>query len=603
MNGRHTRALNVDSPVRIPSALGAALGILFIVPFLVYYRPPPIGDFYTEWLAAVSFAAAVVSAIAVVPRRFSVEWGLLALPLALALIIVFHLALGRYIYAYDWALWFAYLGVFTLAMVLGQGMRSAGLLAEVTNRLAWAIVLTSLVQLFTQLAQLFRMEQALAPFVVGVIHGSVCRVHGNIGQANQATTMAWFGIAAALYLVETRKLARALGFIVVAVLLFSSALTASRMAWLFGLIISMMILWRHLCTQRSLARSLAGAGALLLAFAAANILAIQLIHLQDQTCASGLARLAHESDSFSIRWNLWRQAVLVWSAHPWFGSGAGNFMSMVYIMDQAPGNQPLDYYAHNSLLQLLAEFGAVGAAAGLGFLLWGAWAVFKTRGEMNPHRLALFSWMAILLTYSMLEFPLWYMQFLIFFGLSVGLLLNPRGEGAVIFVSARPLLAGGVIALVAGCAYTAYDYRKVERAFYLVSDAQALSMLGSPELNATLDEIANATSIYRVHLEYALGLRVPMTKEDLQAKLADSERLLKKTPIAATILREVLLLTLAGDLNGARWHLRRMLKFLPQTTEVAIEDMRRFIREQPASFAPLAPILDEEIAAAPKSPL
>lgn len=599
MNGLRPPALQLDTTIRVPSALGAALGVLFIVPFLVYYRPPPIPDFHTEWMGVVLFAAVVASAVVVVPKKLEVAWGLLALPFVLALIIFIHLALGRYIYAYDWVLWLAYLSVFALAVVLGQGLRGAGLLAEVTNRLAWAILFTSLLQFFTQVAQLFRLEDALAPFVVHSMKGSVCRVHGNIGQANQATTMAWFGIAAALYLIETRKLAWVLGLIVVALLLVSSALTASRMAWLFAVIVAVATLWGNLEAQRPLRRRLAATGVIVATFAVANLLAIQLIHAQDATCASGLTRLANEGD-LSIRWNLWRQAFLVWTAHPWFGSGAGNFMSMVYVMDQAPGGQPLDYYAHNSLLQLLAEFGVLGAAAGLGFLVWGAWSVFGTRRELNPHRLLLLTWVAVLLTYSMLEFPLWYMHFLIFFGLSLGLLVIPRGKSAATVPYARSMLGVSVVALLAGCAYAAYDYRKAERAFFLITDAQAMGVFGSPELTKALDEISNETHLYRVHLEYALGARMQMTTDNLSSKLEENERLLKKLPIAGTVAREVMLLALAGDLEGARWHLRRLLKFAPPSTDEAIDAMRRILKDYPERFAPLGRVLDEELAAAPK---
>ena len=601
MNGLNANLLKLDSSARIPSALGAAFGILFIVPFLVYYRPPPISDFHTEWLATVLFAVAIASAIAIVPPRFSVDWSLPTFPMALALIIIIHLAQGRNFYAYDWVLWFAYLGIFMLAMMLGQGLRSAGLLSEITNRMAWAIVLTALLQFFTQLAQLFRIEDAFTPFVVHVMQGSVCRVHGNIGQANQATTMAWFGVAGALYLIETRRLARALGLIVVALLLVSSALTASKMAWLFGAVVSAAIFWRNPAVQRSVARSFAVACLPLVAFAGAVALATQLIHLQDATCASGIARLANESDSFLIRWNLWRQAFLVWTAHPWFGAGVGNFMSLVYTMDQAPGHQPLDYYAHNSLLQLLAEFGIFGAAAGLGFLFWGAWSVFRTRREMDPHRMVLLAWVAIVLTYSMLEFPLWYMHFLIFFGVSVGLLLIPRGERVVTVVHARHVFVAAAIALLAGSAFALYDYRKAERAFFLVTDGQAMGALGAPELTAMLDEISSNTYVFRPHLEYALGVRALMTSENLQAKLAENERLLKKIPIAGTVSRQVLLLTLAGDLEGARWHLRRLLKFTPLNMAESIDEIRRFIKQTPDVFGKLGPILDEEVAAAPKA--
>ncbi len=116
-----------------------------------------------------------------------------------------------------------------------------------------------------------------------------------------------------------------------------------------------------------------------------------------------------------------------------------------------------------------------------------------------------------------------------------------------------------------------------------------------------LDEISSSTHIFRPHLDYALGVRVLMTHDNLQTKLADNERLLRKIPIAGTISRQVLLLTLAGDLDGARWHLRRLLKFAPLNTSESIDEIRRFIKQSPDAFGKLGPILDEELAAAPKA--
>lgn len=590
-----------ESLLHVPAVLGAALGLLFITPFLVYYRPPPISDFHTEWLAVVLFAATIAGGLAALPHRFPIRWGLLTLPLALCLIVLIQMALGRYVYMYDWALWLAYLGIFLLAMVFGQGLQSAGLLVEVTSRMAWALVLTSLVLLFTQMAQVFRMEDALYPFVVRLMDRSVCRIHGNIGQANQATTMAWFGIAAALYLMQTRRLGRALGIMVIAALLVSSALTASRMAWLFGGIVAAAILWHKPDGQCLIGRRLSWAAVLLIGFAVADALALHLIRLLNETCVSGLERIAGEGGSFAIRWNLWRQALLVWATYPWVGSGAGGFLGQVFMLDQTNGHQPLDSYAHNSLLQLLAEFGALGALAGLGFVIWGVLSVIKSRGQIDSHRLLVLVWLAILLTYSMLEFPLWYMHFLIMFGLSIGLLIVPDGGRFVFVGRARIAMGVAVLALLAGCAYVAYDYRKAERGFNLISDAQAMRAFGTPQLESMLDEISSETRLYRVHFEYALGARMSMTKENLQSKLDENERLTKRVPLPPPVARQVLLLTLAGDMSGARWYLQRLLKFSPPGTTEAVDDMRRLIKELPENFAPLSPILEEEVARAPKS--
>jgi len=253
------------------------------------------------------------------------------------------------------------------------------------------------------------------------------------------------------------------------------------------------------------------------------------------------------------------------------------------------------------LLQLLAEFGAVGAAAGLGFLVWGAWSVFKSRSQIDAHQLLLLIWIAVLLTYSMLEFPLWYMHFLILFGLSFGLLIFPDTGRGVHIARARTVMGAAVLLLLAGCAYTAYDYRKTERGFTLVTIAQVTSSIRTPQFGSMLDEISSDTHLYRLHLEYALGTVTSMTKEDLQSKLRENERLTKRIPLPAPVARQIMLLTLAGDLDGARWYLHRLLKFSPPETTEAVGDMRRLVKEMPGSFAPLAPILDEELAAAAES--
>lgn len=589
-----------DQAIRFPPGLGAAIGLVFIIPFLVYYRPAPIGDFHTEWLACVLFAFVIIAAFSVLGKKFHVLAGLLLLPFTLAVVLGIHIALGRYAYAYDWFMWLAYLGMFSATLILGQGLRATGLVAEVTNRMAWAIVLTALLLLITQIAQIYQMEPLLAPFVVTLMTRSVCRIHGNIGQANQATTMAWFGIAAALYLLQERRLGRVLGIVVVAALLISSALTASRMAWLFAIVVAAAMVWFTPGQGRPVGRRLVLAGALLIGFAVADQFAVRMIHLLNDSCPSGIERVAGESGAFSIRRELWRQALLVWHENPWLGGGAGSFMGQVYKLE-APGlHQPFDYYAHNSLLQLLAEFGIVGAAAGAGTLMWGAYRLFRARAEVDSHSLLLLCWVTIVLIYSMLEYPLWYMHFLILFGLALGLLMKPSWGRAIVSIRSMPVLGGATLLIVLGCAYAAYEYRKVERAFYLVVDSQASGSFGSRELNQTLNQIDAESHLYRLHLDYVLGIRVPITREGLDQKLAENERLMNKIPLAATVTRHVLLLTLAGDLSGARWHLQRMLQFDPPETDIAVRELRRFAKERPDDFGALGPMVDEEIARAPK---
>lgn len=585
---------------RLPTGLGVTIGLLFTIPFLVYYRPLPIGDFHTEWLASVFFVVLICAALPTLRHSFRVSGWLLAFPATLAVVVLIHLFLGRYLYFFDWGLWLGYLAVFTVAMVVGQGLQSGGWNAEVTSRLAWAIVLTSSVQIITQLAQIFRLEEQLAPFVVRLMDRSVCRIHGNIGQANQATAMAWLGVAAVLYLLHIRRIPRVLAALLVGCLLVSSALTASRMSWLFALVVGAALLSFDRGQRYPIRRRLVLAAGLLIAFFVADTIGARLVQSVNADCVSSLARLAGESGTASIRWELWRQAVLVWTEFPWFGSGAGGYMGWVYRLESPGESQPIDGYAHNSLLQLLAEFGVVGFGAAVGFVGVAALQSYRARNEVDAHRMLLMTWVAILLVYSMLEFPLWYMHFLIFFGLCFGLMLNPAWSYVSVRVHGLPVLGIAAIAILTGAAFVAYEYKKAERAYFLVSDAIAMKAIGSDQLNQALDQILREARLYRLHVEYAQNVRVPITRDDLAGKLDDNARLLQRIPLATPVVQEILLRTLAGEISVAREHLRKLLQFDPPGVDEALADLRRFVKEKPDDFAVLGPLIDEEVKRAPK---
>lgn len=62
-----------------------------------------------------------------------------------------------------------------------------------------------------------------------------------------------------------------------------------------------------------------------------------------------------------LRWRNWQAAVQAWRAHPWLGVGFGGVGQAVLATPAGEGNQSA--YAHNTLLQLLAELGLAGLPA------------------------------------------------------------------------------------------------------------------------------------------------------------------------------------------------------------------------------------------------
>lgn len=101
----------------------------------------------------------------------------------------------------------------------------------------------------------------------------------------------------------------------------------------------------------------------------------------------GLGRAATISvndGSFGVRLIMWKATMGVIAARPLSGVGAGAWEVDIPLY-QAPGSQlETDYYVHNEILQLLAEYGVVGwlMLLGLfGYLLRAAWRTLADRTE------------------------------------------------------------------------------------------------------------------------------------------------------------------------------------------------------------------------------
>jgi O-antigen ligase len=88
------------------------------------------------------------------------------------------------------------------------------------------------------------------------------------------------------------------------------------------------------------------------------------------------------ADSGDIRLVLWQAAVREFQLQPWTGTGAGTYF--IYGRKfRDPSVQMDPVYAHNDYLQLLAEFGLVGAVLFAFFLCTHLWAAISFLGEME----------------------------------------------------------------------------------------------------------------------------------------------------------------------------------------------------------------------------
>ncbi|WBY02013.1 O-antigen ligase family protein [Ramlibacter tataouinensis] len=241
----------------------------------------------------------------------------------------------------------------------------------------------------------------------------------------------------ALLLARERRTAMAAALaastaLVVVAILMTGTRAALIALWLQLLVVLPLVAWR----LRSLPR--AGVVAVLLG----GVLAMGLI-------PSGNARILGEGrgttalergldrtasiqpgdPSLQLRALMWKATLRVIEARPLTGVGAGAWEAMVPLYQPDSQQLETDYYVHNEALQLLAEYGLVGAlllAGLLGYLLAAAWRTWRLAGGPHadevPWRAAALSSLLALLLVSNVGFP-WRMAATgALFALALGLL-------------------------------------------------------------------------------------------------------------------------------------------------------------------------------------
>ncbi len=151
-------------------------------------------------------------------------------------------------------------------------------------------------------------------------------------------------------------------------------LTGSRGGYLstfFGLLVFIVLSWMALrrASKRQIWVSAFGA-IMVAAIMFAGITAIFSRHYALQSRATKVF------DPHDIRVDLWKVALQQFKLNPALGTGAATYQ--YYARQFRPAYIQADpVYAHNDYVQLLAEYGVVGLALGLGFVLCHAWFGWK----------------------------------------------------------------------------------------------------------------------------------------------------------------------------------------------------------------------------------
>ena len=441
------------------------------LPSRLAYTVAPSPTFLNQALAFALWAGFVVVSAPVAAHRG-------AAPLHAVLALLAAAAIASWGVALPSTLALSTLGTLLAAAVLvagGAGARGRGGSAAVDLYAAfcWAWLLVGVLNAAVAGVQVFLPDWPDGDWVA--VSGFPGRAVGNLRQPNHLSSLLLWSCIAVVTLQELGRLGRRAAALLLAVLVFSVVLTASRT----GLVsVLLLALWGGL--DRRLSRPTRG---LLLAaplLYALSWLAMAQWAALTQHSFGGAARLA-ESDLSSSRFGIWRDTLALIRQQPWAGVGWGEF-NLAWTLTPSP-HRPVAFFdhTHNLLLQFAVELGLPLAALVTGLLLWALWRgasqAWRTPGELGTTQRSAMLVVAMIGLHSLLEYPLWYSYFLLPATWAWGYALQGDcGEAAAGEPAARgaPGVVLAALAVVAGTALSVLDYARVAVIFSASGDAAPL---------------------------------------------------------------------------------------------------------------------------------
>lgn len=386
---------------------------------------------------------------------------------------------------------------------------------------------------------------------------------GGLAQANNYGDLLALGALSLLYWHERAQKARLVIYVLAALIMFGLSLTQSRSVWLY-FAASLLLAWIY---RRYWLRSvLAGFVAYLLF---QGLLSLDVMPQQQQTAAE---RLVQEIGGAPIRWHIWQVAWQLFVQSPILGQGFGQF-DWAYF--QTGNHIPLLTsrleHAHNLFLHLLAELGLLPVMLlSIGLFRWlkpliarSDVSADKDNGTLPK---GLHAWLLMLIAvlgiHSLLEYPLWYAQFL---GLAAILLSLGDSQNWQISVPkpATALMAGLVSISIALCGFYQWQYTKIELALL------ATTTKPTPEkfdyLVGVCQEVPDKAPLLTPYVPVIFTLAGNVSNKKVRSELtALADAGFKFWPTSILAYRQALMQGLSGQDAAARKTLKLAMAAYPQ---------------------------------------
>ena len=406
----------------------AALLCLLTVPFLMNVRVGPQGGFIIESTSAI-LALSMVLGVTLMGQFTQRP------PLISVMFVGFAalISLQARVMDISWVSQVDLTASVLLIVALSTWALASWQQHSNTSLMYW-IAVALLIGVLLQTTVMWMQYFGLTKYAHGLISYSNSKnIMGQLGQRNHLGHYLMWGMVSVLYLHHTKALSRWISIALVFWLGLSMGLIGSRTLIVYLMAISILAivwrLWAGKAYQTTLYWVLATLlWVLLVQFGLEKVLGM----FEQSTTTTGLERLVNSVHVVDTARSVeWQKAWLSFLSSPWTGHGWGSSSSQSVLMHGALPNfeglrtvNVLFTHCHNSVLQLLSEVGLLGTLWLAGCFLALVLACFKY--AKRPESFFILALASITVCHSLLEYPLWYVYFLLPFALFWALV--PRRE-------------------------------------------------------------------------------------------------------------------------------------------------------------------------------
>lgn len=575
--------------------------LIFIIPPIVPVHLFPMGSFWTEWSAGVLVILAWSFLWLNGERKAGLSHSILPWLLWGGALFVsayfakYYLPSPVYMALIFWAI-----GALALLMV-GELKREYGFVPLVLF-VAQVLLLSGLLQSLLGIARYYGLLSWFTPLLHPL---SSNRMNGLINYPTIAGFSLWLSIYAAVYLFWKKKITW-YGLVLAAIVMGSAIIaTGDRSSILYGT--AMLVL--ALVNAIRLSGKNASVTSLHIKQFVLPVLALGVLfallypatHKADAVVGGYMSELGYmhrdsglnqgfsrrKGETFiGLRGSEFEKAIYLARSHLWAGVGPGNYPYQSFRLDSVLKNTvregTINSHSHNIFSMILIEEGVLGLIAlVVGMCLLGVW---WWRLGANSESAFLGAMLASFFIFSNLEFPLWYLNFLVIF-LIVAALTAPVADKRFDHSWVKPSLAIVMLVVGLGIALNMGNTFKV-----LSYDLARPNLLSEADKNRlvsiTADRFMQEYALF-VYERRALPLPVGM---DSQLKVLN--RIIHTFPISKALLDKAILLQFKGQFDQA-CNLARQTAYsyptvLIQFSELLGEyrDMKKKLPHDPSALKP-----------------